>query len=228
MATHLFFDFFGTLVDYSPSRTEQGYERSFALLREAGARLDYGEFLSLWSEVAEGFEAEAERTRREFSMVELGRAFLARVPGAPPVEGAEELVRVYVEEWNQGVTYLDGVVPLLERLSRRFPLAVITNTHDHHLVPAHLERMGAARFFERVITSVELGTRKPAVEIFAHAVRAGGAAAADCVHVGDSYHADYRGALAAGLRPLLIDPQRRAPVPDGHRIASVLEVESRL
>ena len=51
MTTHVLLDFFGTLVDYSASRTEQGYERSFALLQAAGCRLDYQAFLSLWSEV---------------------------------------------------------------------------------------------------------------------------------------------------------------------------------
>jgi putative hydrolase of the HAD superfamily len=29
--THVLFDFFGTLVDYSAGRADRGYERSFAL-----------------------------------------------------------------------------------------------------------------------------------------------------------------------------------------------------
>jgi len=41
VTTHVLFDFFGTLVEYSPSRTDQGYDRSFSLLRDAGLRLGY-------------------------------------------------------------------------------------------------------------------------------------------------------------------------------------------
>ncbi len=37
--TVVFFDFFGTLVDYSPSRTEQGYHRTHASLDELGVDL---------------------------------------------------------------------------------------------------------------------------------------------------------------------------------------------
>ena len=48
------------------------------------------------------------------------------------------------------------------------------------------------------------------------------------VYVGDSFSADYEGALAAGLHPLLIDPERRHPVPDAHRIASVSETLARV
>lgn len=228
MTSHVFFDFFGTLVGYSPSRTEQGYERSFDLLRQAGAELDYEGFLSLWSAVAEDFEGAAERSHREFSMVELGNAFLARVFGAPPPGLVGDFVRTYVGEWNKGVSYLDGVPELLERLGRRFVLAVITNTHDRDLVPEHLRRMGVARYFERVITSVELGARKPSAEIFRHALQMHGVAPERCVHVGDSYEADYRGALSAGIRPLLIDPLAKAPVPGAARITSVLAVEERL
>lgn len=49
METHLLFDFFGTLVDTSPSRTEQGVEASFGLLQREGTALDYDGFLALWS-----------------------------------------------------------------------------------------------------------------------------------------------------------------------------------
>ena len=51
MMTHILFDFFGTLVDYSPSHTEQGYEQSYSLVQAAGADLDYDRFLTLWSGV---------------------------------------------------------------------------------------------------------------------------------------------------------------------------------
>ena len=67
MISHLLFDFFGTLVDYSASRTEQGYERSFALLRDSGCRLDYAGFLTAWSKVSEELDAAAAASHREVS-----------------------------------------------------------------------------------------------------------------------------------------------------------------
>jgi putative hydrolase of the HAD superfamily len=227
-ATHVLFDFFGTLVRYSPSRTEQGYERSYALLRGAGCALGYDAFLALWSEVSEAMDAEAERTHREFSMQALGSAFFARAMGSAPEPLVRAFVATYVDEWSRGVHDLDGAAALLERLAARYTLAVVTNTHDAGLVPRHLERMGVRGLFARVVTSVELGVRKPAPAIFAHAVRELVAAPERCIHVGDTYGADYRGATAAGLRAFLIDPAAAAPIPEEHRLASLLALEERI
>ena len=226
--THLLFDFFGTLVDYSPSRTEQGYERSFALLREAGSALDYASFLALWSEVASGFDRTAEESCREFSMAQLTQAFLARALERVPPDLVAPFVATYLDEWNTGVRYPDGVRDLLQRLSRRYTLAVITNTHDAGLVPAHLARMGVADLFDVVVTSVEHGSRKPAPEIFRHALERVRAVASSSVYVGDSFEADYVGATGIGMSALLIDPLETAPVPEGDRLRSLLDLEARL
>jgi putative hydrolase of the HAD superfamily len=226
--THVLFDFFGTLVEYSPSRTEQGYGRTHALLAEAGADLDYPAFLRLWVDVSEGFDREAERTLREFSMQSLGAAFLDRALGAPSRELVDAFVASYLAEWNAGVVHPAGVGDLVGRLGATYTLAVVTNTHDAGLVPAHLERMDIADAFARVVTSVEHGARKPDPAIFTDTVVALGAAPEECLYVGDTHVADYVGARDAGLRALLIDPERRAPIPEADRIDSIFDLERRL
>ena len=228
LPSHLLFDFFGTLVEYEASRTTQGYEQSFALLLSAGTALDYKGFLSLWSEVSSRFETEAEKSHREFSMEELTTAFLQRAVGEAPEALVLDFVRAYLSEWNKGVHYPDGIGGFLERLSGTFTLAVITNTHDPRLVPDHLENMGTAHLFSLVATSVEHGRRKPAPEIFHHAMHELGAAPDRCLYVGDSYEADYRGAESAGIPALLIDPLEAAPIPEHARLPSVFALEQRL
>ena len=226
--THVLFDFFGTLVDYSASRTEQGYERSHALLRAAGSSLDYGGFLALWSEVSDAHEAEAERSLREYAMRDVTSAFLRQALPMPDPTLVDPFVETYLAEWSKAVRYPAGLREMLTRLLNHHRLAVITNTHDPALVPTHLARMGVANLLAPVVTSVELGWRKPSPRIFEHALERIGARPEECLYVGDSYIADYRGALAAGLRAWLIDPERRTPVPDENRIDSVLDVERRL
>jgi len=228
VTTHVLFDFFGTLVDYSPSRTEQGYERSFELLQAAGCKLDYQAFLSLWSEVSAEFDEVAERTGREFSMVNLGRVFLRRVIETPADRIVHEFVQTYVAEWNKGVRYFEELPAMLARLSHTFELAVITNTHDADLVPFHLGRMGVADLFSHVVTSVEVGKRKPAPEIFQHALGVLQVEAEDCVYVGDSYEADYAGAQSVGIRGLLIDPHCGEPIAPLDRLRSIFELEGLL
>jgi putative hydrolase of the HAD superfamily len=226
--THLLFDFFGTLVEYSPSRTAQGYAGTHALLREAGCALDYEEFLALWSVVSAEFDERAARDQREFSMQALGVAFLERAIGAASDALVHGFVDSYLAEWNQGVRDIAGLSEMLCRLAGRYPMAVVTNTHDRDLVPGHLRRIGVADLFGLVVTSVEHGKRKPDPGIFHHTVRVLGAARESCLFIGDDYEADYRGARAAGMQAILVEPGRRSPVRVDDRLDSILELEDRL
>ena len=70
-----------------------------------------------------------------------------------------------------------------------------------------------------VIDSAVVGVSKPDPRIFALALDVLGLAGADrgtIVHVGDSLRYDVTGALAAGVRPLHLDPYGFCPAPDGH------------
>jgi len=222
------FDFFGTLVEYSASRTDQGYATSHRLLVEAGARLDYAAFLEVWSDEAVRFEDAAEASRREFSMPELVEAFLRRIDVASDAALVERFTRSYLGEWNKGVRYHDGLPKLLGRLRDGFTLGIVTNTHDPDLVPNHLADMGVRDHFDCLVTSVEFGRRKPDPAIFHEALAALGVPAAETLYVGDSHTADYLGARAAGIPCWLIDPRGDAPVPAADRLASLFEIERRV
>ena len=70
-----------------------------------------------------------------------------------------------------------------------------------------------------VIDSAVVGVSKPDPQIFALALAALGLSGVDpstVVHVGDSLRYDVAGALAAGVRPLHLDPHGFCPAPDGH------------
>jgi putative hydrolase of the HAD superfamily len=70
-----------------------------------------------------------------------------------------------------------------------------------------------------VIDSAVVGVSKPDPLIFGLALDALGVPSADSgtvVHVGDSLRYDVAGAVAAGVRPVHLDPYGFCPVPDGH------------
>jgi putative hydrolase of the HAD superfamily len=227
--THLLFDFFGTLVDYSRSRVEQGYPITHAALSDAGASLPYEDFLSAWDAHFEAFDRRAEDELAEYSMDTLWTSFLSQVlPQAPTPQLVQRLRDAYLGEWNTGVRDIPEVDELLSDLSRRYTLALVTNTHHAELVFGHLRRMKLEQHFRVVVTSVEHGRRKPSPCIFARALRACGGTPERALYIGDSYTADYQGAGAAGLHRLLIDPDRRHDIPEAHRLDAVLDLRGRL
>jgi putative hydrolase of the HAD superfamily len=227
--THILFDFFGTLVDYSASRTEQGFEASHHLLRRLGAELTYEDFLATWSLTSAEFDRRSDHDDHEFSMVDVGTAFLAGVLGREPAGSeVEAFVGQYLSEWNTGVRYPPGIDALVGGLATEYRLAVVTNTHDTVLVPGHLAAMGLRSRFDAVITSVEVGWRKPHPKIYSTALDALGARASSTVFVGDTYRPDFLGPEQVGIKAFLIDPQRRTPVPDNQRLSSIFDLPARM
>jgi putative hydrolase of the HAD superfamily len=219
----LLFDFFGTLVAYSDSRREQGYRRSHELLGSWGCDLAYDAFLDRWESVSETLEAEALETRVEYSMRQVSAAFLEGVLDLSGVEH-DALGALYGEEWCVGVRAIEGLPAMLAGLARHHRIGVVTNTHSDPLVPQLLDRFGLAPYVEVVVTSIGVGLRKPHPKIFQVALDAFGADPSEVLFVGDSLVPDYEGPRAAGMQALLIDPAALHPVPDEHRLRTILDL----
>jgi putative hydrolase of the HAD superfamily len=75
-----------------------------------------------------------------------------------------------------------------------------------------------------IVDSFVVGVAKPDPGIFHPALEALGTGADRTVFVGDSLRYDVGGALAAGLRPVHLDPYRLAPPDEVDRIASLAEL----
>jgi HAD superfamily hydrolase (TIGR01662 family) len=83
-------------------------------------------------------------------------------------------------------------------------LVVVSNSDG--TVERSLEAAGLRPFFSAVIDSAIAGYEKPDPRIFDRALEASNARPETTLHVGDLYHADVRGARAAGLHVVLLDP----------------------
>jgi putative hydrolase of the HAD superfamily len=67
-----------------------------------------------------------------------------------------------------------------------------------------LAALALAPLLDGVVTSADVGARKPSPAIFEHALALVGAAPTEAIHVGDSLEEDVAGARAAGIEPVLI------------------------
>jgi putative hydrolase of the HAD superfamily len=95
------------------------------------------------------------------------------------------------------------VLPALTDLHRRGIRTAVVSNWDVSL-HAVLERLGVGQLVHAVLTSAELGVRKPAPEIFALALAALDVSPQQAWHIGDSLEEDVAGARAAGIKPVLI------------------------
>jgi putative hydrolase of the HAD superfamily len=107
-----------------------------------------------------------------------------------------------------------------------FQLGVVANTTDGEMERRLMEAgvcavSGAVPRVAAVVDSHRVGVAKPDPRIFEIALAAVGRGASNCVFVGDTVHVDVRGAQAARLRPVHVDPLSLCTAADHSHVSSV-------
>ena len=105
--------------------------------------------------------------------------------------------------------YPDAPAALARLRARGLTLVVVSNWDVS--LPAVLRNVGLDGMVDGVATSATVGHPKPAPEIFAAALALAGCAPGRAVHVGDSLDQDVHGALAAGVRAVLLRREGAEP-----------------
>lgn len=224
MLRGILFDMFGTLVEYNASRTEQGFHATHTLLRANGIDVSYATFLERWCAISERLDEEIAQSGLEYSMERVAADFLEDL-GRSPTEPLVTQVKVsYVREWSTSVRPIPGLPQLLTELAVTFRLGVVSNTHDAQVVHDELKRSRIHDRFPVIVTSIEHGRRKPHPSIFEAALAGLELPPSEVLFVGDNLDADYRGALAAGMPAVLIDPKDVHRAAAQHTVRSILDL----
>ncbi len=100
----------------------------------------------------------------------------------------------------------------LERLRRQGLRLAVVGNWDNRLAGV-LEGLGLAAFLDAVVVSAAVGFEKPDPRIFLEAGRRLGVAPGRIAHVGDRRREDVEGALAVGMRAVLLDRSGSAGAP---------------
>ena len=98
--------------------------------------------------------------------------------------------------------YPDAPATLTRLRALGLTLVVVSNWDVS--LPAVLRDVGLEEVVDGVVTSAEVGHPKPTPEIFGAALALAGCTPECAVHVGDSLDQDVHGALAAGIRAVLL------------------------
>ena len=139
----------------------------------------------------------------------------------------EETIRRVGERYGATPTRLelfaDSVPALADLRARGLSLAIVSNTPVD--VTDLCAELGLGACFDVVVSSCVVGHEKPDPRIFQVALERAGVAPGEALHVGDQPLSDVDGALAAGMRALLLDREGlRATVTACPRISSLAEI----
>ena len=188
------FDFFGTLTDPSRESSRRGvYDRTAATLGVPSDRF-WNAVTSSFTERATGVLGDTRSTLRTVAQ---------RCSATPTEEDLTQAVAVHHDGARLLHAPRPGAIQVLDELrARRFRLALLSDCSSElcELWPG----TPYAQYFDATVFSWAEGFRKPDPRCFAKAADLLDVAPAQCWYVGDGGSREMSGALAAGMRPVLV------------------------
>lgn len=179
-----------------------GISERIGELSNLSSAIVYKQMIEVYEEVKERWIlGELEDSR----LIEEAHSSLAEKLKAP-IEIIRRGVLEAFDRLNAGEVLYPEVVEVLEDLSRDFKLAVVSNVlfWPGSCTRKTLDRAGISKFFEVQLYADEVGVSKPDKRIFVKACESCGVDVKNAVHVGDSVLDDVGGALALGMKAILV------------------------
>jgi HAD superfamily hydrolase (TIGR01509 family) len=225
--TAVLFDMFDTLVrfdrDRLPAAQIGGREvRSSAsqlhgVAASALPGVDLEAFYDafLWSyREAERLRADTHEEVPARSRLDLFYRRVGADPAAIPHEVTERLLATHMACLAGAAEPMPGQAELLDWLTGRYRLGVVSNFDYTPTVRRILADGGILGRFETVIVSDAVGWRKPRADIFERALAELGVGPGECLFIGDRPEIDVAGAKGVGMAAAWLNVDR-APLPPG-------------
>ena len=202
---HLFFDLDRTLWDFE-ANSEEVLEDMFNRFDITTlACIDSQEFIDNYREINHGLWAKYRvgEITKEFLSTERFYATM-RLFDVDDFELAKKMGEFYVKESPYKKQLFPGTIDLLEKLSSKYKLHIITNGFSE-VQYIKLEQSKLNKYFTEIIISEETDWKKPSPEIFHYAMQKAGAIVEESIMIGDDLKADIKGASEVGMDQIWVN-----------------------
>jgi HAD superfamily hydrolase (TIGR01549 family) len=223
----VFFDLDGTLRIPSPGPTAAFIHFARSLNIEIPPVAEHR--VKVWVHEYWGHDTLVKQDMEQYGMdgfwIHYSRQLLEKVDATQDLMQRAVMVREWFDqEYKPQVMVAPGSKQLLLTLKEAgYILGLISNRPQ--LPVDDLALLELDSFFDITLMAGEVGFWKPDPQIFWHAVsHFDGLRAEECMYIGDNYFADGRGAAAAGMLPVIYDPEGLYGQCDYPRIQHIVEV----
>lgn len=213
MIKAVFFDLYGTLAGFQPSRYEIQSEAcaSFGIdVTPQGILRGYA--------LADAFMAEQNATVPVRTRDRQGqRQFFAEyeqlvLRGCGVEVSTDQAMEIWrrVRQVPYQMERFEDVLPAMDLLKQRgLTLGLLSNMNRDGGELA--DQMGLKPYLDFAVTSAEVGSEKPHSPIFQAALGKAGVEPSEAIHVGDQMTSDIEGASNVGINPVLVDRDGNHP-----------------
>ena len=222
MTKAVFFDVDFTLIYPGPTFQAEGYRRACAA---HGIAVDPARFDAATAASSVILDEVEEQIYTHDLFVHYTASIIEHMGGRG--EKVIEVAREIYDQWsvNHHFELYDDVAPVLTQLSQS-GLIVGAISNSHRSLDAFCEHFSLRGLITVVVSSAEHGYMKPHRSIFDAALAKAGVRPDEAVMVGDSIRHDIDGALAIGMRAVLLRRSGEVPadVPAGLPVIQTLTV----
>jgi len=211
----IFFDCMETLIDVKVVPDQELY--AYWAYSKSGIEFcwpGFDEFLEEYKLASEIIEKKIHPCQ-EFSLLERFKLMVEGLPGVKNQEEIEKLANIlqdnYWKNYWENCRIEKDLPYVLSELKNRFSLGVISNFKKPGGVEELLEEFSLLDFFDFVITSVDVGWKKPHPKIFSISLKVARVKPGEVIFVGDDFSCDYCGSKDFGMKPVLLDREKKNP-----------------
>jgi len=201
----VFLDWYGTLVHWKPERI-QILDEAYA---EYGILFDPNKLTKAVAaaeeQVPEGNPLKWEESEDKGRYIRYQEILLFEHGISLPKEQILRAIKLLREIANTATTVLyEDVLPTLDSLKDKgYILGLLTNIERG--TEFNYRELGLGEYFDTVVTSDDVGAKKPKAPIFILALSRANVNPDEAIYVGDQYESDVVGARGVGINPVLID-----------------------
>ena len=220
---HVFFDLDRTLWDFETNSKEALRELFHQFGLADRVNVGEAEFLPIYEAINEKYWESYRTNTITQQELRTGRFADALAHfGHHDTQLAQAMGEAYVHLSPRKTTLVDGTLELLDHLSGRYALHIITNGFEE-VQHIKLSASGIDGYFGEIITSERAGVKKPDAAIFRFAEQLTNAVPQRSVMIGDHFDADVQGAKAVGWHAIYFEPAGNRHG-DHHHVSSLRDV----
>ena len=202
-------DYIGTLVSIRDYQMQTSRKKLFEFLTEVGFQLNLEEFLYAYKRSHEKYQ----RIRYEEFLEITNSVWISEALNSLGCQTDTEdprlktAINLFFHEYLCHLELRPHTKQLLERISGKFKLGLISNFTYSPVIYASLQKLGINQFFNAILISHDIGYRKPHQKIFLDALRKLQVDPKEAIYLGDSPLEDIKGARAVGMKTVFVPSQ---------------------
>lgn len=193
---HVFFDLDHTLWDFD-TNSELAFKQIF---KEQNLTLDFSDFTKTYIPINLQYWKLYREDKITKSNLRYGR--LKDTFDTLNYKVSDILINKIAEDYLKYLPnnnhLIEGTIELLDYLNPKYKLHIITNGFKE-VQNRKLEASNIKKYFNVIVTSENVGVKKPNPKVFEHALKLAQARTEESIMIGDSYEADVMGSLEIGM-----------------------------